>query len=78
MIIEGTVNQLRKLDNEGFDNECYSVSVEGFSVLAQVGKVSIPREGALIRANVQVHWRKGKPPVHWLRAVDVQMGGVLE
>jgi len=76
MIVRGTVNQVRRLeaDSEKYDDAIYSVSVEGFSILARPGDIQIPKRGSLISANVEVHWRKGQRPIHWLRAISIQDG----
>lgn len=68
---EGTVSQVRKLDDREGDDEqsgLYSVSVEGVSLLwpAKNGQAP-PEEGTLIRGVREVQWRKSKPPNQWLR-----------
>ena len=73
MIVEGNVMNVNVLDGQKGKPPLRSVSIEGFSVLASDG-VQVPGKGQRIQAVVEVHWRKGKRPLHWLRAYDVLIG----
>lgn len=72
--VTGTVTRVVELDKRDGKDPLRSISIEGISMLAPAD-MEVPGEGALVRVNVDVMWKKGKPPVHWLRAWDPIIGG---
>jgi hypothetical protein len=72
--VTGTVTKVTTLDKRGDRDPLRSASIEGISFLIP-GDAEAPEEGWLIRANLSTQWKKGKPPLHWLKAFNVLVGG---
>lgn len=77
MEVTGIVNRVAVLggrDKSKYDTPLYSVSIEGFTTLYKAlngAEPTLPQEGTRIYGVIEVYWRKGARPLHFLRSFQV-------
>lgn len=67
MKVRAVVNKVEQLPAKNGKAGLRRVSLEGFSVLVRDG-VELPDQGCEVVAVVEVQWKPGSRPIHWLRS----------